>query len=246
MKMKQRGLLLAATLLASGMMFAQLRPTNKDGINVFETPKTETEFEGFNVQLGGALTLPFSMLDHSNTVTRESGYSYDYANPAANSLVPLTSGFGLPQANLYIKSNLSDGIYLNFELYLASRHHNETWVKGGFLQFEKMEFLPWDFVDEIMKYTTIKVGQFDVNYGDAHFRRSDGGLTFYNPFMENHIMDEFATEIGAEVDVHVGDFILVGAVTNGKLNNDLTKIDTTRAQTKYSNGVHNPAWIGKL
>lgn len=44
MKMKQRGLLLAATLLASGMMFAQLRPTNKDGINVFETPKTETEF----------------------------------------------------------------------------------------------------------------------------------------------------------------------------------------------------------
>ena len=112
MKMKQRGLLLAATLLASGMMFAQLRPTNKDGINVFETPKTETEFKGFNVQLGGALTLPFSMLDHSNAVTRESGYSYDYANPAANSLVPLTSGLGLPQANLYIKSNLSDGIYL--------------------------------------------------------------------------------------------------------------------------------------
>ncbi len=227
-------------------MFAQLRPTNKDGINVFETPKTETEFKGFNVQLGGALTLPFSMLDHSNAVTRADGYRYDYTNPAVNSLVPLTSGFGLPQANLYIKSNLSDGIYLNFELYLASRHHNETWVKGGFLQFEKMKFLPWDFVDEIMKYTTIKVGQFDVNYGDAHFRRSDGGMTFFNPFMENHIMDEFSTEIGAEVDVHVGDFTIVGAVTNGKLNNDLTKIDTTRVQTKYSNGVHNPAWIGKL
>ena len=169
--MKQRGLLLAAALLASGMMFAQLRQTNKDGINVFETPKTETEYEGFKVQLGGALTLPFTMLDHSNTVTRADGYQYDYDNPAPNSLVPLTSGFGLPQANLYIKSNLSDGIFLNFELYLASRHHNETWVKGGFLQFEKMEFLPWDFVDEIMKYTTIKMGQFDVNYGDAHFRR---------------------------------------------------------------------------
>ena len=97
-----------------------------------------------------------------------------------------------------------------------------------------MEFLPWDFVDEIMKYTTIKMGQFDVNYGDAHFRRSDGGMTFYNPFMENNIMDEFATEIGAEVDVHLGDFILVGAVTNSKLNNDLTKIDTTRAQNRYS------------
>ncbi len=244
--MRQRGLLLVATLLASSMLFAQLRPTNKDGINVFETPKTKTEFDGFNVQLGGALTLPFSILDHSNAVTRASGYSYNYANPAANSLVPLTSGFGLPQANLYVKSNLSDGVYLNFEVYLASRHHNETWVKGGFLQFDKMEFLGLDFVNEIMKYTTIKVGQFDVNYGDAHFRRSDGGMTFYNPFMENHIMDEFSTEIGAEVDVHVGDFIVVGAITNGKLNNDLTKIDTTRTQTRYSNGKHNPALIGKL
>ena len=57
------------------------------------------------------------MLDHSNTVTRADGYQYDYDNPAPNSLVPLTSGFGLPQANLYIKSNLSDGIFLNFELY---------------------------------------------------------------------------------------------------------------------------------
>lgn len=59
-------------------------------------------------------------------------------------------------------------------------------------------------------------------------------------------MDEFATEIGAEVDVHLGDFTVVGAVTNGKLNNNLTKIDTTRAVQRYSNGKHNPAWIGKL
>ncbi len=111
---------------------------------------------------------------------------------------------------------------------------------------EKLPFLPWDFVDDIMEITTIKVGQFDVNYGDAHFRRSDGGLTFYNPFMENHIMDEFATEIGAEVDVHLGDFTVVGAITNGQLNPTLQKIDTTQAANQYSNGKMNPALIGKL
>ena len=246
--MKQRSLLLAAVVMAASVTFAQLRPTDKDGINVFETPKTETEFTGLNVQFGGALALPFSMLDHSNATTRATGYAYDWndATRPANHMLPMTSGFGLPQANLYVKSNLSDGVYLNFELYLASRHHNETWVKGGFLQFEKMPFLPFEFVENIMKFTTIKVGQFDVNYGDAHFRRSDGGMTLYNPFMENHIMDEFATEIGAEFDVHLGDFTVVGAVTNGKLNNNLTKIDTTRAQQRYSNGKHNPAWIGKL
>ncbi|MBK5195456.1 MAG: hypothetical protein JJE08_05410 [Proteiniphilum sp.] len=237
--MKKRSLLTAATILATSVAFAQLRPTNKDGINVFETPKTETEFEGLNVKIGGALTLPYTMLDHSNA-------HGDYASDNPLTLLPLTNNFGLPQANLFIKSNLADGIYLNFELYLASRHHNETWVKGGFLQFEKLPFLPWDFVDEIMEYTTLKVGQFDVNYGDAHFRRSDGGLTFYNPFMENHIMDEFATEIGAEVDVHMGDFTLVGALTNGQLNPVLQEVDTTQASNRYSNGKLNPALIGKL
>ncbi|MHB9055288.1 MAG: hypothetical protein ACYC2P_03925 [Paludibacteraceae bacterium] len=235
--MKQRSLLLAATILATGIAFAQIRPTNKDGINVFETPKTETEFTGLNVQLGGALSLPYSMLNHSNA-------NGVYDKNKTNTLIPLANNFGLPQANLYVKSNLADGIYLNFELYLASRHHNETWVKGGYLQFEKMPFLPWSFVDDIMKFTTIKVGQFDVNYGDAHFRRSDGGMTFYNPFMENYIMDEFATEIGAEADFHLGDFTLVGALTNGELNPDLVKIDTV--VNKYSNGVHNPSLIGKL
>ena len=237
--MKKRSLLTAATILATTVAFAQLRPTNKEGINVFETPKTETAFDGLNVKIGGALTLPYTMLDHSNA-------HGDYVSDNPLTLLPLTNNFGLPQANLFIKSNLADGIYLNFELYLASRHHNETWVKGGFLQFEKLPFLPWDLVDEIMEYTTLKVGQFDVNYGDAHFRRSDGGLTFYNPFMENHIMDEFATEIGAEVDVHLGDFTLVGALTNGQLNPVLQEVDTTQASNRYSNGKLNPALIGKL
>ena len=237
--MKKRSLLTAATILATTVAFAQLRPTNKEGINVFETPKTETAFDGLNVKIGGALTLPYTMLDHSNA-------HGDYLSDNPLTLLPLTNNFGLPQANLFIKSNLADGIYLNFELYLASRHHNETWVKGGFLQFEKLPFLPWDLVDEIMEYTTLKVGQFDVNYGDAHFRRSDGGLTFYNPFMENHIMDEFATEIGAEVDVHLGDFTLVGALTNGQLNPVLQEVDTTQASNRYSNGKLNPALIGKL
>jgi len=191
------------------------------------------------VKIGGALTLPYSTLDHSNA-------HGEYVSDNPLTLVPLTNNFGLPQANLFFKSNLADGIYLNFELYLASRHHNETWVKGGFLQLEKLSFLPWDFVDELMQFTTIKIGQFDVNYGDAHFRRSDGGLTFYNPFTENHIMDEFATEIGAEVDVHISDFTIVGAITNGQLYPSLQKIDTSLDANQYSNGKMNPALIGKL
>lgn len=198
-------------------------------------------FDGLNVKFGGALTLPYSMLDHSN-----SSSNLPYNSASSNTLYPLAHNFGLPQANLFIKTNLADGVNLNFELYLASRHHNETWVKGGYIQFDKMPFLPWSFVNQIMQFTTIKVGEFDVNYGDAHFRRSDGGLTIYNPFMENYIMDEFATEIGAEADIHLGNLTLVGAMTNGELNPDMGKIDTTLNASKYSNGAHNPSFIGKL
>ncbi|MCH5690130.1 hypothetical protein LWM68_41425 [Niabella sp. W65] len=90
---------------------------------------------------------------------------------------------------------LYDGIKLNLTTYLASRHHNEAWVKGGYIQFDKLPFKgkAWD---ELMKYATVKMGHMEINYGDQHFRRSDGGNTIHNPFIENYIMDAFATEIG--------------------------------------------------
>ena len=40
----------------------------------------------------------------------------------------------------------------------------------------------------------------EINYGDAHFRRSDGGNTMWNPSLKkNNLMDAFTTEIGAEL-----------------------------------------------
>ena len=86
-----------------------------------------------------------------------------------------------------------------------------------------------------MKSVTIKVGQFDVDYGDQHYRRSDGGNTIYNPFIENYIMDEFATEIGAEVYYHPKcGFIAMGGVTNGELDPTViapTKFDSLTGKT---------------
>ena len=150
----------------------------------------------------------------------------------------------MSQANLFLNTVLADGVTLNMSLYLASRHHHETWVKGGFIQFDKLPFLKCDLTDKVMEFTSLKVGQMDVNYGDAHFRRSDGGHTLYNPFMENYIMDEFATEIGGEADFNYNGILGVLSVTNGQLNPNQTKID--QAVNKSSNGLNNPAYIAKL
>ncbi len=95
-----------------------------------------------------------------------------------------------------------------------------------------------------MSFTSLKVGQMDVNYGDAHFRRSDGGHTLYNPFMENYIMDDFATEVGGEADFYYKGILGVLSVTNGQLNPNQVAID--KVANPSSNGLNNPAYIAKL
>jgi hypothetical protein len=208
------------------------RPYDQSGINVFESPKdSSTSFDGLKVRIGAGFTQQFQSLKHSNTA----------GSPA---LYPrLKPGFNLAQANLNIDVQLADGIALNLVTYLSARHHNEAWVKGGYIQFDKVPFKGkvWD---DIMKVVTLKIGHMEVNYGDQHFRRSDGGQTLYNPFIENLIMDAFATEIGAEVILRKNGFTGVLSATNGLINGGsqapLLPGSTTATYKR------NPALIGKL
>lgn len=220
------------------------RPNDEDGLNVFETTKNDTTtFHKLAVKVGGNFELAFQGLRDENTAmpVMEPQYTGN-----VNALVPLTNAFVLPMANLNIDAQLADGIRVNLTAYLASRHHEDAWVKGGYMQFDKLLFLHSDFINRIMKSVTIKVGQFDVDYGDQHYQRSDGGNTIYNPFIENYIMDEFATEIGGEVYYHnkCGIF-LMGGVSNGELDPQIaaaTKIDSATGKTNN----YDPAFHGKL
>lgn len=181
------------------------RPGDKEGLNVFETTKEETiPYEGLKVKFGAGFSQQFQSLSHSNS--------------GAVPLYPrLAPGFGIAQANLNIDVQLYDGIKLNLTTYLASRHHNEAWVKGGYIQFDKLPF-KGAFWDNLMKYATIKMGHMEINYGDQHFRRSDGGNTIHNPFIENYIMDAFATEIGGEIYLQNNGVMGMVGVSNGLIN----------------------------
>jgi len=256
--MKKSIFTVAAALLVSSTMFGQFRDGGKDGINVFETPKTGMQFDGIKTTFGGGFVQGFQTLDHSNKAISVPKAAVNPVGAKAGAdaynatkLTPLKSGFNLASANLSINTLLADGISLKMELNLASRHHNETWVKGGYLQMDKIPFLKWNFVDNIMKYTTLKVGQMEVNYGDAHFRRSDGGNALYNPFVENNIMDEFSTEVGIEADVNYNGIVGVASVTNGLLKGNVSVVDSTfdtsvTPKELISAGKNNPAFIAKL
>jgi hypothetical protein len=192
---------------------AYWRPYDKTGINVFETTKENTTpYDGMRIRLGAGFTQQFQNLTHKNDGAN------DYEG--ASRLYPLSSGFMTAMANLNIDVQLAEGIRLNVTTYLSSRHHNEAWVKGGYIQFDKLPF-KGKIWDDIMKVTTIKVGHMEVNYGDAHFRRSDGGQTMYNPFMESYIMDGYATEIGGEVYVQKNGLFGMVGVTNGMIKGNV-------------------------
>ncbi|MEO3402923.1 hypothetical protein AAFN85_03410 [Mucilaginibacter sp. CAU 1740] len=220
------------------------RPNDQRGINQFETSKQDTvKFTGLKVKVGGNFELTFQALKQSNTAVPyiPAGYS-----SSVTSLQPLTHGFTLPMANLNLDIQLADGVRMNLTQYLASRHHENTWVKGGYIQFDKLTFLHSDLIDEIMKSVTIRIGQNDVDYGDQHFRRTDGGNTIYNPFIENYIMDEFSTELGAQFYYfHKSGLFAMGGITDGLLNETVvksTKIDVKTGQPLR----YEPAFVGKL
>jgi hypothetical protein len=169
----------------------------------------------------------------AGTFTRDAnvygGYLYTptggTAKTLANSmqLYELDGGFPLAQANLNFDVQITDGVRLNLVSYMSSHHHNEFWVKGGYLQVDKVEFLNSEMMNKLWKNLTLKVGHMEINYGDAHFRRSDNGATLQNPWMENNIMDEFTTEIGAELYFQKNGFLAMAAYTDGEIQGNVTK-----------------------
>jgi hypothetical protein len=218
------------------------RPHDGNGIHIFETTKKDsTPFTGLKVKIGGGFAQDFQVLEDENHAT-----PVIVAGKNANQLMLLGPGFNLAMANLNIDVQLADGIRLDLTTYLSTRHHEDTWVKGGYIQFDKLPFIKSGFISRMMKSLTIKAGDLEVDYGDQHFRRTDGGNVMYNPFVENYIMDEFATEIGGEVYFHSksGILVMVG-ITNGELNPTVIQPTAIDSATGKAN-KYDPAFHGKI
>lgn len=211
--------LICLTLVFSFNAFAQnrdldnFRPRDKRGINIFEEPKDSTStFDGVKVRVGGASTLQFQAIDHENS--------------GAVALKEIGDNFNLATANLDLDVALYDGLRMHLRTYLSSRHHPEPYVKGGYLLVDKLEFIEEGFMADWMQYLTFKFGHMEINYGDAHFRRSDNAMSIYNPFIGNYLMDAFTTEVGFEGYFRKDGWLAMLGISNGKLNQSVEKNDT--------------------
>ena len=189
-----------------------VRPQDQRGINMFETSKDPgVEYKGFRMDFGAAFAAQFQALRHKNAAEPNVVNGVN-----ANQLIEIGNGFNNSTANLYLHAQLADGIRVQLSSYLSSRHHNETWVKDGFIQMDKSP-LPIPVLENLMKYVTLKVGHYEINYGDAHFRRTDNGNAMYNPFVGNLIMDAFTTEVGGEAILRHKSLIGVVGITGGEV-----------------------------
>lgn len=186
------------------------------GINEFEAKKdTTSNFDGVHVRIGGASTIQFQALDHENSETSSTPKLQEIGN-----------NFNLATANLDLDVVLYDGVRMHLRTYLSSQNHNEAYVKGGYIQIDKLDFVSKGFMKDIMDHTRIKIGHMENNYGDAHFRRTDNAMALYNPFVGNYLMDSFTTEVGAEVYVFYNNWLGMVGMTNGKLNQAVTSPET--------------------
>ncbi len=213
-----------STVLASTAFYAQetsvkeyLAP-EKSSRNIFEDPKVEApDYDGVKVSVGGDFALQFQALEHSTKGTLASGVT----------LIPMAKDFNLPNANLDINAYLAKGVKMHLRTFLSARHHNEAWVKGGYIQIDNLDFIAPGFLSSVMKYARLKVGMDEINYGDSHFRRTDNAEAINNAFVENNIMDSYTTQPSMEGYLFYNNFIGMVGVSNGKLNQSVVNTATS-------------------
>lgn len=250
------GALISLTTANAQISFGKMQnmiPRSKEGLNVFDVRKDDVPYEGLSIDVGGAFAMQFQALNSFND-HREGSYSlgtasvYGAEGTTGYRLNNLQNNFNLPAANLTIGAQLADGVRVNLDIYLSSRHHNETWVKGGYLQIDKLDFIKKGLLENLMKYTTIKVGQMENNYGDSHFRRTDNGHALLNPFVEANIMDSFQTEMGMEVYYNRDGLVSMIGITNGKLNQGVAEFipSPTTPTAPDPNTTVSPAILAKI
>ncbi|MBI1797485.1 MAG: hypothetical protein HYR74_10585 [Candidatus Eisenbacteria bacterium] len=210
------------------------RPHDMKGLNVFEPPKVDNvPFDGKKLFIGFGFAQQFQGLQHQNAaapnVTTING-----APVNLNQLITIGKGFNNADANLNLDAQLARGIRVALTSYMSSRHHQEMWVKDGYLMVDESP-IDNDVLKRVMDVVSLKVGHFEINYGDMHFRRSDNGNAFFNPFVGNLVMDAFTTEIGAEAYARSHGFFAMAGLTGGEIHGQVT------APTRRS-----PSYLSKL
>jgi hypothetical protein len=147
----------------------------------------------------------FQALDHSDVFS------------SGDEIASIPAGFQTAWGSVDFLADFDNAIQVYFELYLSSRPHSSTVYghQGYLLVKDVPENLRSDFLTRIFKTIDIKVGHFEIDFGDYRYRRSDNARTQRNALIGNTVIDPKTVEIGGELSVSTGPVTTMFGVGSG-------------------------------
>ena len=212
--MKKFAVVLLSTVVCGTLASAKI-------VQEFEPAKDTSAFKGKpEVSLSTDLSFYFQGISTAvpgGTTTNGTAYT---------AIAEIERGLILPTANFDISAKIMSGFNVKLQTMLASHHHNETYVKGGYATIDNLDFIAPGLLSDVMRNTTIKIGVNDINYGDDQYRRTDNANVMRNPFINNLAVEGYLQGTHLEVLYRIpaiDSFVTVG-VTNGQANpSDVTQ-----------------------
>ena len=114
----------------------------------------------------------------------------------------LEPGIQTPYGQLVFLADFNREIEVYFDIFIASRPHEDT-MQGdeGFILFRRLPgpLGDCDLASAAFEMVNVKVGEFEMDFGDAHYRRSNNADVQRNPLIGNYVIDPRGTDIGFEM-----------------------------------------------
>jgi len=153
----------------------------------------------------------------------------------------LRSGFQTAYGNMSFLADFNKQMEVYFDIFLADKPHQD-YLQGdeGYMLIRDLPGpvgdIPW--VKAIFDKVDVKAGQFETDFGDAHYRRSINAIVQRNPLVGDYLIDPRATEVGMEIYTNDGALpvpvgLLVGFGSGG---------DTGDFKKGHQYSVHGKVW----
>ena len=114
----------------------------------------------------------------------------------------LNYNFQTPWGNLSFLASIAEKLDVYFDMYISSRpHSNQMYGHEGYMLFKQLPgpFSDNEFLRSLFDQINVKVGAFDIDFGDQNYRRSNNARVQRNPLVGNYVVDPNGEEIGGEV-----------------------------------------------
>ncbi len=114
----------------------------------------------------------------------------------------LRSGFQTAYGNMSFLADFNKQMELYFDIFLADKpHQNQLQGDEGYMLVRELPGPVGDIplVKAVFEKINVKAGQFETDFGDSHYRRSNNAAVQRNALVGNPIIDPRATEVGMEV-----------------------------------------------